>query len=53
MDDMDYIESHFECDDCGSDYSMDEVVVRKFDNPFFDNEKITILLCPLCSKESE
>lgn len=51
--DLEYIETHFECDECRHDFHMDEVVVRKFDNPFFEDEKITVLLCPVCSKESE
>lgn len=51
--DLDYIMSHFECDECHSDFHMDNVIVRKFDNPFFEDEKITVLLCPVCSEEGE
>lgn len=51
--DLDYIESHFECDECHSDFHMDNVIVRKFDNPFFEDEKITILLCPVCAEGGE
>lgn len=49
MEDLDYIYNHFECDECGSDFHIDNVVVKKFDNPFIPGDKITVLLCEDCA----
>jgi hypothetical protein len=51
--DLDYIMNHFGCDECHSDFHMDDVIVRKFDNPFIPGDEITVLLCNDCANGGE